>query len=99
MNGSVRMGRVLGVPLRIHWTVPLLVVLFGYSLGSRTLPASVPDQPSAAHTVAGLVGALLLVVSLLAHEAAHAITARKKGIEVRNITLRALGGTTAMGRS
>ncbi|MGC9544542.1 site-2 protease family protein [Streptomyces sp. UG1] len=98
MKGSVRMGRVLGVPLRIHWTVPVLVVLFGYSLGSRTLPASVPDQSSAAYTVAGLAGALLLVASLLAHEAAHAVTARKKGIEVQSITLWALGGMTAMGR-
>ncbi|WP_149827305.1 site-2 protease family protein [Streptomyces tailanensis] len=98
MNGSVGTGRILGVPLRIHWTVPLLVLLFGYSLGSQTLPASVPDQSNATYTVAGLVGALLLLGSLLAHEAAHAITARRKGIEVRCITLWALGGMTEMGR-
>lgn len=98
MNGSVRMGRVLRVPLRIHWTVPLLVVLFGYSLGSQTLPAWIPDQSNATYTVAGLVGAMLLLGSLLAHEAAHAITARRKGIEVQSITLWALGGMTEMGR-
>ncbi|AMW14336.1 hypothetical protein A4E84_35495 [Streptomyces qaidamensis] len=98
MNNSVRMGRVLGVPLRIHWTVPLLVVLFGYSLGSQTLPAMIPDQSNATYTIAGLAGALLLLVSLLAHEAAHAITARKKGITVQSITLWALGGMTRMGR-
>jgi Zn-dependent protease len=98
MNGSVRMGQLLGVPLRIHWTVPLLVMLFGYSLGSQTLPAAVPDQSNATYTVAGLAGALLLVGSLLAHEAAHAITARRKGIEVQSITLWALGGMTEMGK-
>ncbi|MGP4087958.1 site-2 protease family protein [Streptomyces sp. KR55] len=98
MNGSVRMGRVLGVPLRIHWTVPLLVVLFGYSLGSQTLPAWTPDQSNAAYTVAGLAGALLLLGSLLAHEAAHAVTARRKGIPVQSITLWALGGMTEMGK-
>ncbi|MBD0421585.1 site-2 protease family protein [Streptomyces sp. TRM S81-3] len=98
MNGSVRMGRVLGVPLRVHWSVPLLVMLFGYSLGSRTLPARVPDQSSAVYTLAGLVGALLLVVSLLAHEAAHALTARRKGSQVQSITLWALGGMTEMGK-
>jgi hypothetical protein len=64
MNSSVGMGRVLGVPLRIHWTVPLLVMLFGYSLGSHTLPAGVPDQPNVIYTVAGLAGALSLLVSL-----------------------------------
>ncbi|MFF8974291.1 site-2 protease family protein [Streptomyces sp. NPDC014995] len=98
MNRSVRMGRVLGVPLRIHWTVPLLVILFGYSLGSRTLPAMTPDQSDITYTLAGGAGALLLLASLLAHEAAHAITARRKGIPVRSITLWALGGMTDMGR-
>ncbi|MEU0116223.1 site-2 protease family protein [Streptomyces bobili] len=98
MNNSVRMGRVLGVPLRLHWTVPLLLLLFGYSLASQTLPAAIPDQPSSIYTVAGLAGALLLLASLLAHEAAHAITARNKGIRVQSITLWALGGMTEMGR-
>jgi Zn-dependent protease len=98
MNGSVRMGRMFGVPLRIHWTVPLLVVFFAYGLGSRTLPAWVPDQSKATYTVAGLIGAVLLLASLLAHEAAHAITARRKGIPVQSITLWALGGMTEMGR-
>lgn len=98
MNGSVRMGHVLGVPLRIHWTVPLLVVLFGYSLGSHTLPAEVPDRPSVMYSVVGLVGALLLLAGLLAHEVALAITARRKGIDVQSITLWALGGMTEMGR-
>ncbi|MFF4352597.1 site-2 protease family protein [Streptomyces sp. NPDC001530] len=98
MKSSVRMGQVFGVPLRIHWTVPLLVVLFGYGLGSQTLPVWIPDQSNATYTVAGLAGALLLLGSLLAHEAAHALTARRKGIEVKSITLWALGGLTEMGR-
>lgn len=98
MNNSLRMGRVLGVPLRLHWSVPLLVVLFGYGLGSQTLPAGVPDQSDTTYTLAGLAGALLLLASLLAHEAAHAVTARRKGIPVQGITLWALGGMTEMGR-
>ncbi|MEU7074057.1 hypothetical protein AB0B30_31950 [Streptomyces narbonensis] len=36
------------MPLRVHGTVPLLVLLsgFGYSLGSETLPAWIPDRSS-----------------------------------------------------
>ncbi|MER6999177.1 site-2 protease family protein [Streptomyces sp. NPDC000410] len=98
MNGSVRIGRVLGVPLRVHWTVPLLVVLFGYSLGSQTLPAWIPDLPPATYAVAGLVGSLLLIGSLLAHEAAHAFLARRRDIPVQDVTLWALGGMTQMGK-
>ncbi|MEV6327864.1 site-2 protease family protein [Streptomyces sp. NPDC051909] len=98
MNGSVRIGRLLGVPLRVHWTVPLLVVLFGYGLGAQTLPAWLPGRSNAVYTVAGLVGALLLVGSLLAHEAAHAVIARRKDIPVQDVTLWALGGMTQMGK-
>jgi Zn-dependent protease len=98
MNNSLRIGRVFGVPLRIHWSVPLLVFLFGYGLGSRTLPAWIPGQSDTTYTVAGLIGALLLLLSLLAHESAHAVTARIKGIPVQNVTLWALGGMTEMGK-
>ncbi|ALO12577.1 Peptidase M50 [Streptomyces venezuelae] len=98
MNGSVRIGRVLGVPLLVHWTVPLLVLLFGYSLGSQTLPLWLPGRSNATYTVTGLLGALLLVGSLLAHEAAHAFIARRKDIPVQDVTLWALGGMTRMGR-
>ncbi|KUL22805.1 site-2 protease family protein [Streptomyces regalis] len=98
MSSSIRMGRVGGVPLRIHWTVPLLVVLFGYGLVDRTLPAMVPGRSATAYSVAGLVGALLLLLSLLAHESAHAITARRNGIPVHTVTLWALGGMTEMGK-
>ncbi|MFD7409909.1 site-2 protease family protein [Streptomyces sp. NPDC059866] len=98
MNSSLRIGRVGKVPLRIHWTVPLLVFLFGYSLIDQTLPAWVPGRSTTAYTVAGLIGALLLVLSLLAHESAHAIIARRKGIPVHTVTLWALGGMTDMGK-
>lgn len=96
MKGSVRLGSVTGVPLRMHWSVPLLVVLFAYGLGGRTLPAWAPGESDAAYTAAGAVGALLLMGSLLAHEAAHAATARRKGIPVQDVTLWALGGVTRM---
>jgi Zn-dependent protease len=96
MNHSLRIGQILGVPLSIHWTVPLLVFLFGYSLGSQTLPAWLPGQSTTAYTVAGLTGALLLLLSLLAHETAHALTARRKDIPVHSVTLWALGGMTQM---
>ncbi|KOU16660.1 membrane protein [Streptomyces sp. WM6372] len=98
MNGSVPIGRVVGVPLRMHWSVPLLVVLFAYGLGRQTLPVWTPGRSNAVYTVASVVGALLLMGSLLLHETAHAATARRKKISVEDVTLWALGGMTRMGR-
>ncbi|MFI8262614.1 site-2 protease family protein [Streptomyces sp. NPDC085665] len=98
MNGSVPIGRVVGVPLRMHWSVPLLVVLFAYGLGRQTLPVWTPGRSNAVYTLASVVGALLLMVSLLLHETAHAATARRSKISVEDVTLWALGGMTRMGR-
>lgn len=98
MNGSVRIGSVRGVALRTHWSVPLLMLLFAYGLGSRTLPAYAPGRAAAVYAVAGVAGGLLLLVSLVVHEAAHALTARRAGIPVQDMTLWALGGMTRMDR-
>ncbi|WP_327155974.1 site-2 protease family protein [Streptomyces tubercidicus] len=98
MNGSVRVGHVVGVPLRMHWSVPLLVGLFAYGLGRQGLPVWTPGRSDTVYAVAGVVGAVLLMGSLLLHETAHAATALRKKISVQDVTLWALGGTTRMGR-
>ncbi|MEU6323227.1 site-2 protease family protein [Streptomyces sp. NPDC047009] len=98
MKGSIRIGSVRGVTVRAHWSVPLIMLFFAYGLASRTLPRYTPGLAPAAYAVAGVAGALLLLVSLVVHEAAHALTARRAGIAVRDVTLWALGGLTRMDR-
>ncbi|MEU8824446.1 site-2 protease family protein [Streptomyces sp. NPDC048636] len=98
MKGSVQVGHVLGVPLRMHWSVPVLVALLAYGLGRETLPAWTPGRTTVVYIVSSLVGALLLMISLLLHEAAHAVAALRKGVSVEDVTLWALGGVTQMGR-
>ncbi|MCX5193320.1 site-2 protease family protein [Streptomyces sp. NBC_00249] len=98
MNGSVSVGRVVGVPLRMHWSVPLLAVLLAYGLGRQALPALAPGRSDAVYAFASVVGAALLMASLLLHETAHAATARRRKISVQDVTLWALGGMTRMGR-
>ncbi|WP_084701455.1 site-2 protease family protein [Streptacidiphilus anmyonensis] len=95
----VPFGRVFGVPLRLHWSAPLLVVVLGLSLGAGTLPGWAPGRSHATYTLAGIAGALLLLASLLLHEGAHAVVARRAGVEVQDMTVWALGGATLMGRA
>jgi Zn-dependent protease len=83
----------------MHWSVPVLVVLLGFGLGRETLPSWTPGRSGAVYTAASAVGALLLMASLLLHEAAHAAAARSRGIPVEDVTLWAMGGLTRMGRA
>ncbi|MGH3683054.1 MAG: M50 family metallopeptidase, partial [Natronosporangium sp.] len=83
---GIPLGRVLGFPIYLRWSVLLLVglvtllsgQLIGYGVGF------------------GFV--VCLLASVLLHELGHALTARRLGIGVRGITLEILGGYTEMER-
>jgi Zn-dependent protease len=75
---------VLGIPLRIHWSLWLIVGLLA------TQGAASGTGGAAAM---GLWAALVFG-SVLAHELGHAVVARRRGARVRSITLFALGGVT-----
>lgn len=97
MNG-VRIGRIAGIPLHLHWSTLLIVALVTTSLAGAALPAVVPDASSTTLVVAGLIGALGLLVSIVAHELCHALVARRFAIPVARIDLWALGGVAHLTR-
>jgi Zn-dependent protease len=98
MRGSASFGRLFGIPVRVHWSAPVLIVVLALGLGRQTLPAWLPGRSGGFYVGAGLLGALLLVASLMAHELAHALAARRVGTQVDSMTLWALGGVTRIGR-
>ncbi|WP_232000670.1 site-2 protease family protein [Mycobacterium kyorinense] len=95
MNSTVRLGRVAGVTVGVHWSVLAIVVLLigGLSVRFSRLAAGFP---SGVYPLAAVVAAVLFVVSLLAHELAHAIVAQRNGVEVEGITLWLLGGVARL---
>ncbi|MEU5868256.1 MULTISPECIES: site-2 protease family protein [unclassified Nonomuraea] len=94
MRQTLRFGRVAGIPVGAHWSALGIVALVVVALGSGVLAAAAPGAGRAAYWVAGVVIGLLLMASLLAHELAHALTAKRCGMEVECVTLWALGGVT-----
>jgi Zn-dependent protease/CBS domain-containing protein len=96
MKQSLRLGRVAGIPVGAHWTVAVILVIITGILGQEVLPAALPRQPVALYWAAAVAGALLFVASLLGHELAHALVAKRNGVRVRSITLWMLGGVTEL---
>ncbi|WP_016697385.1 site-2 protease family protein [Actinoalloteichus spitiensis] len=92
MRATLRLGRIAGIPVGLHWSVVGIVLLVAIGLAAHQLPLLFPGYPAAAYVVAGIAAALLLVLSLLVHELAHAVVARRNGVEVVGITLWLLGG-------
>ena len=96
MTATVRLGRVGGVPLAAHWSALVVPLLIADALGSSILPSMAKGQSHAAYWLTAVLVALAFLVSLAAHEVAHAVTARRRGLPVAGITLWMLGGVTTI---
>jgi Zn-dependent protease len=86
--------RVHGVRIRAGIGAPIVFGLVAWSLGAAYSPGTTPALSALGSWTSAVVGAMLLCSSLLAHELAHAITARQHGLEVGSVTLHLLGGVS-----
>ncbi len=84
MNWSFRVLDVAGIPIRIHGTFFLILILGAYQWGSMT--------GTLMGAVFGIVLMALLFVCVTLHELGHSLVAKVFGIPVRQIVLLPLGG-------
>lgn len=99
---AVTIGSVAGVPVRIHWSfliaLPLLALVFGQNVApAAEMIGADPRSLSGSLYLWGLGLTVALFVSVLLHELAHAIYARRKGAAVHDITLLMIGGVSRIG--
>jgi Zn-dependent protease/CBS domain-containing protein len=94
MGSRISLGRVAGVEIGVTWTWLLILVFFVVSLAAGVFPSSNPDLATATYIVMGVVAAVLFFVSVLLHELAHSVQARREGMQVSGITLWLLGGVS-----
>ena len=96
MNASVRLGRLAGIEVGLHWSLAIVFVLIVWTLAVQVLPVVVPDQPQSAYWLVAVFAALLFYMSLLSHEMGHALVARRLGVNVDGITLWLFGGVARL---
>ena len=85
-GGSLQIGRVLGIRVFVHWSfllIVLVVVAADQGQGERPL-------------FAGLLWIVAIFGSVLIHELAHCVIARRDGVVVDDILLLPIGGVSQM---
>lgn len=90
MKGSFQIARIFDIPLLIHWTFGLLVlggIYFGYS-----------QNWGIWETAWAALLVLSLFSSVVLHEFGHALTARRYGVDTRDIILSPIGGVARLTR-
>jgi len=92
MRSTFTLGRIGGVKVGINWSVLVIAALITLSLAGGILPATVEGRSDAEYLLGGVLGAVGLLASILAHELGHALMGRRHGLEVDSITLWLFGG-------
>ncbi|MBA2810750.1 site-2 protease family protein [Streptomyces sp. KM273126] len=96
MRATFVLGRIAGVRVGVHWSVLFIFGIIAFGLSQGRLPHAYPGRAWAVYWAAGLCTAVVFFASLLAHELAHAVVARRNGVEVDDIVLWLLGGAARL---
>src|SRR5580658_1110803 len=91
MRSSIRLGKLFGIEIGLHYSWFLIALLITMSFGSQ-FQESHAAWGSGVIWALSVLTALLFFVTLLAHEMSHALVARARGLTTKAITLFALGG-------
>jgi len=93
MQAQIPLGRIKGISIGLHYSWFIIAFLIAFSLIGEFRQA-MPNLDPAGIWTAAIITAVLFFVCLLLHELAHSLVAKSKGLQVRAITLFALGGVS-----
>ena len=94
MSGSLVIGKLFGIKVRVHFSWLFIFFLVAWSLADSLFPDLYPDWSSSVYWIVGILGSVFLFLSVLLHELSHSLLAISRGHKVKGITLFILGGVS-----
>jgi Zn-dependent protease len=91
---SLQVAKVKGIPIKLHFTLAIVFALIAWTLAVNYMPLFYPDLPESAYWTMGILGAIILFISVLLHELSHSMVAKRYGYKVRQIILFVFGGVS-----
>ena len=91
MRGNISLGKVLGIPLRLHYTWFIIFAWVTFLLVFSILDQNYPIEQRIG---LGIITSLLFFASIVIHELAHSVLAIRNHIPVKEITLFVFGGVS-----
>jgi Zn-dependent protease/predicted transcriptional regulator len=98
MRGSLQLGRIIGIPIRLHVSWFLIAILITWTLAAGYFPQEYPGWSATTYWLVGAVTAVLFFASVLIHELGHSVLALREKVPVKGITLFIFGGVAEIGR-
>jgi len=94
---SIKLFTLFGFEVKIDFSWIIIAILIAWSLSTGFFPVRFENLSTRTYWVMGIVGAIGLFLSIIAHEFAHSLVARKHGMPMKGITLFIFGGVAEMG--
>ncbi len=91
MKAHIKLGRIAGIPIGLHYSWLLIALLITISLAAHFRFQN-PEWGEALIVGLSILTAILFFAGIVLHELSHAAVAKARGLPVRSITLFALGG-------
>src|SRR6478672_8255683 len=73
MAGTIRIGRILGVPVGVHWSLLGIGLLLTLTMATTNLPLAHPGHDSWVYWAVGGATTAAFFATVLAHEVGHAV--------------------------
>jgi Zn-dependent protease/CBS domain-containing protein len=94
VRGSLKIGRISGIDIGIHYSWILAFGLFIWIFARGTFPQAFPEWSLSTYWSAGVIMSIMIFVSVLIHELCHSLVARSRGLKVSSIVFFVFGGVS-----
>src|SRR5579863_915145 len=95
-GGRITLFKLMGFAVRVDASWIILAFLITWSLAVGYFPSTTPGLPHSDYWWMGAAAAVGLFGSIVVHEFAHSIVARRRGLPMQGITLFIFGGVAEM---
>lgn len=92
MTGSLRVGRILGIPIEVHYTWLIVFGLITTTLSTSYLSKYALYTSNAIIWIIGGVASIVFFTCVALHELMHSYIAIRRGLSIKRITLFLFGG-------
>jgi Zn-dependent protease/predicted transcriptional regulator len=98
LNGGFKLFSIFGITITLDWSWIFIFLLITWNLAAGVFPQIHPDWEPALSWSTAVLASLLFFLSILAHELAHSLVAKYRGLPVKRITLFLFGGVSNIER-
>ncbi|MCS7130771.1 MAG: M50 family metallopeptidase [Archaeoglobaceae archaeon] len=96
MDASLRIARIKGIEITIHWSLFIILFVLSSYFYTSTEPFGFANLKEFERIAFSILASVFVFIAVLIHELAHSLVAMRFGVKVKGIMLFIFGGVAMM---